>query len=53
VANANTSGTVSVLLNTTEAGDPTVSFAIQPAFAVGTEPESVTAADGDGDGSPT
>ncbi len=44
--------TVSVLLNTTAPGATTPSFAAQTAFATGTLPESVTAADLSGDGKP-
>ena len=51
VANA-LDNTVSVLLNTTATGAATASFATQQAFATGTFPESVTAADIDGDGRP-
>ena len=45
-------GTVSVLLNTTAPGRPRPSFAAQQTFATGTEPDSVTAADLNGDGKP-
>ena len=51
VANLN-SNTVSVLLNTTAPGATTPSFASQTAFATGTDPDSVTAADLNGDGKP-
>ncbi len=44
--------TVSVLLNTTVPGATTPSFAAQTAFATGSYPESVTAADLNGDGKP-
>src|SRR5208282_135991 len=44
--------TVSVLLNTTAPGATTPSFATQQAFATGTQPVSVTAADVNGDGKP-
>ena len=47
-----TDGTVSVLLNTTAPGATTASFAAQQAFATGTSPVSVTAADVNGDGKP-
>jgi hypothetical protein len=46
------SGAVAVLLNTTASGATTASFATQRAFATGTAPESVVAADVDGDGKP-
>ncbi|GAA0706628.1 hypothetical protein GCM10009105_04820 [Dokdonella soli] len=46
------SNTVSVLLNTTAPGAATSSFAAQQAFATGTYPTSVTAADVNGDGKP-
>ncbi len=46
------SSTVSVLLNTTAPGATTPSFAAQTAFATGSGPESVTAADLNGDGKP-
>jgi hypothetical protein len=42
--------TVSVLLNTTAPGATTASFATQQTFAVGNFPQSVTAADLNGDG---
>ncbi len=51
VAN-NNSGSVSVLLNTTSPGATTPSFAAQQTFATGNYPESVTAADVNGDGKP-
>ena len=51
VANA-TDGTVSVLLNTTAPGAATPSFAAQQTFAAGNVPNSVTAADVNGDGKP-
>ncbi len=51
VANA-IDGTVSVLLNTTAPGAATPSFAAQQTFAVGNAPNSVTAADVNGDGKP-
>ena len=51
VANSQ-SNTVSVLLNTTAPGATTASFADQPAFATGSSPRSVTAADLNGDGKP-
>ena len=44
--------TVSVLLNTTAPGAATPSFAAQQAFATGSEPDSVTTADVNGDGKP-
>jgi hypothetical protein len=44
--------TVSVLLNTTATGATAASFATQQAFSTGAFPESVTAADIDGDGKP-
>ena len=51
VANGD-SNTVSVLLNTTAPGATTPSFAAQQTFATGHEPDSVTAADFNGDGKP-
>src|SRR5277367_1629671 len=51
VANIN-SNTVSVLLNTTAPGASTPSFATQQPFATGSEPDSVTVADINGDGKP-
>ena len=51
VANSQ-SNTVSVLLNTTAPGATTASFADQSAFATGSSPRSVTAADLSGDGKP-
>jgi len=51
IANVN-ANTVSVLLNTTAPGAATPSFAAQQAFATGTYPNSVTAADVNGDGKP-
>ncbi len=45
-------GTVSVLLNTTAPGAATPSFATQQTFATGNYPQSVTAADVNGDGKP-
>ena len=51
VAN-NSSNTVSVLLNTTTPGATTPSFAAQQSFATGSLPDSVTAADVNGDGKP-
>ena len=51
VANAS-SGTVSVLLNTTAPGATTPSFAAQQTFATGSGPDSVAAADVNGDGRP-
>ena len=51
VANA-VDNTVSVLLNTTAPGAATSSFAAQQTFAVGNAPNSVTAADVNGDGKP-
>ncbi len=51
VANGN-DNTVSVLLNTTAPGATTPSFATQQTFAVGIFPQSVTAADVNGDGKP-
>ena len=50
VANSN-GNTVSVLLNTTAPG-ATPSFAAQQTFATGSNPQSVTAADVNGDGQP-
>ncbi|OWK35245.1 beta strand repeat-containing protein [Fimbriiglobus ruber] len=47
-----TSGTVSVLLNTTTTGAATASFATQQTFSVGSGPRSVAAADVNGDGQP-
>jgi len=44
--------TLSVLINTTVPGDPTVSFATQQVFAAGLTPNSIAAADIDGDGRP-
>jgi hypothetical protein len=44
--------TVSVLLNTAAPGATTPSFATQQTFAVGSLPQSVTAADVNGDGKP-
>ena len=46
------SNNVSVLLNTTAPGATTPSFATQPTFPTGTTPQSVTAADVNGDGKP-
>ena len=46
------SNTVSVLLNTTAPGATTASFAAQQTFATGSFPQSVTAADMNGDGKP-
>jgi hypothetical protein len=46
------SNTVSVLLNTTAAGNPTPSFAMKGDFATGSNPVSVAVADLNGDGSP-
>jgi hypothetical protein len=46
------SGTVSVLLNTTEAGAPSPSFAAQQTFATGSRPFSVAVGDFNGDGKP-
>ena len=43
---------MSVLLNTTAPGAATPSFAAQQTFATGNEPDSVTAADVNGDGKP-
>jgi hypothetical protein len=51
VANGN-DNTVSVLLDTTAPGATTPSFATQQTFAVGFLPQSVTAADLNGDGKP-
>jgi hypothetical protein len=51
VANSN-DNTVSVLLNTTAPGATTFSFATQQTFATGSSPNSVTAADVNGDGLP-
>ncbi|MCC3153338.1 FG-GAP-like repeat-containing protein, partial [Hymenobacter sp. BT770] len=51
VAN-NTSSTVGVLLNATATGAATPSFAAQAAFATGSNPLSVAAADVNGDGKP-
>jgi hypothetical protein len=39
-----------VLMNTTAAGSLTPAFSIQPPFATGTEPQSIVAADFNGDG---
>jgi hypothetical protein len=44
--------TLSILLNTTAAGDSTLSFAAQMTFAVGTGPAAVDEADFNGDGRP-
>src|SRR5450755_348471 len=53
VANSGTfDDTVSVMLNTTAEGAATPSFATQKTFATGTNPQSVTAADINGDGKP-
>ena len=46
------SNTVSVLLNTTATGATTPWFAAQQTFATGNDPQSVTAADLNGDGKP-
>ncbi|HEY6941967.1 FG-GAP-like repeat-containing protein [Dokdonella sp.] len=51
VTNANSSG-VSVLLNTTVPGATTPSFAAQQAFATGSNNQSVTVAEINGDGKP-
>jgi len=51
VANWN-DNTVSVLLNITAPGATTPSFAVQQTFATGTNPDSVTTADVNGDGKP-
>ena len=51
VANSN-DNTVSVLLNTTAPGATAPSFASQQTFATGVYPQSVTAADVNGDGKP-
>ena len=51
VANANDS-TVTVLLNTTVPGAATPSFAVQQTFGTNAFPDSVTAADVNGDGKP-
>ena len=51
VANTN-DNTVSVLLNTTAPGATAPSFASQQTFATGVYPQSVTAADVNGDGKP-
>lgn len=51
VANTN-SNTVSVLLNTTAPGATSPTFATQQTFATGVGPDSVTAADVNGDGRP-
>ena len=52
VANDDSAGTVSVLLNTTAAGAGIPSFALQTTFAAGVNPASVAAADFNGDGKP-
>ena len=52
VANDDSAGTVSVLLDTTAAGAGIPSFALQTTFAAGVNPASVTAADFNGDGRP-
>lgn len=49
IANAN-SNSVAVLLNTTPTGASTVSFALQPGYAVGSIPVSIALADFNGDG---
>ena len=50
---ANTgANTISVLLNTTAPGAATPTFAIQPTFAAGTNPQSVAVGDFNGDGLP-
>ncbi len=47
-----TDGTVSVLLNTTNAGATAPSFAVQETFSVGSNPYSVAVGDFNGDGRP-
>ena len=47
-----TDGTVSVLLNTTNAGAAAPSFAVQETFSVGSNPYSVAVGDFNGDGRP-
>ena len=51
VANSN-DNTVSVLFNNTAPGAATLAFAVQQTFATGTAPDSVRAADVNGDGEP-
>jgi len=51
VANSN-GATVSVLLNSTAPGAATPSYAAQQTFATGSDPQSVTTADVNGDGKP-
>ena len=51
IANS-TSNSVSVLLNTTDSGAPTPSYASQTTFATGTFPVSVSIGDFNGDGKP-
>ena len=51
IANS-TSNSVSVLLNTTDSGAPTPSYASQTTFATGTLPVSVSIGDFNGDGKP-
>jgi hypothetical protein len=52
VVSNETSGTASVLLNTTAAGASTPSFAAQETFAIGGLPVGVAVADFNGDGNP-
>jgi hypothetical protein len=52
VADDNSAGTVSVLLNTTRVGAATLSFASHVDFAVGANPASLAIADLNGDGKP-
>lgn len=52
VADNSSSGSVSVLLNTTPPGASILSFSAQQTFFAGFNPESVTTADVDGDGKP-
>ena len=52
VANFNGDGSVSVLLNTTAPGAATPNFAAASHFRAGIDPQSVTAADVNGDGRP-
>ena len=52
LAIANAAGSVCVLLNRTAPGDTTPSFATQEQFATGSNPQSVSLGDIDGDGKP-